>query len=745
MKSVLITLSYSLIILFFFLTTSCTNDTGESEVERVKDSSMFEEIKKMYDQIDPTQIDYLFNEKRSAMMSEQMKQMDYPEKLNIQLFYIKELLRSNKLDEALSNVDEVNEVIERLKLNLPDEIKQKFLLLHASIYLRQGELQNCIENHQSSSCIIPFDALAIHKNKQGSEAAIPLLNQILAINPENYSAIWLLNLAYETLGKSKSDLISAHRINFDSKSKNAWPNKSGIYGIDFNGLAGGVAADDFNNDGLIDIIISSWGNGDALHYYENSVANGFVDKSKASGLSTVFGGLNINHTDYNNDGFLDVFVMRGGWFETQGKLPNSLLRNNGDGTFTDVTKDVGIYTLAPTQSSSWSDFNMDGFLDLFVTNESSKRASFENELWINQGNGNFVNQIDGSGLDVKGFFKGCTSVCLTKDSAKPDLFLSDYEGRNRIFKNESTKDKIVFVELASNWKVDNPVNSFSCWSYDHNNDGLEDIFVTGYGDVVGKISPIAAAGANYKGQYIGAAPIIYVNNGKGFEKLDQKQGLDKAAYTMGSNFGDLDNDGFLDFYLATGDPAISSIVPNLVYRNNGGKKLDDLSFDLGMAHLQKGHAVAFADFDRDGDQDIYNVLGGAYEGDVYQNAYFENPGNDNNWIVLKLQGTKSNRAAIGARVELVVKNQGGKLRSLHRKVTSGSSFGGNSLQLEIGLGDAVDVVSCKIVWPIENSIDEFQDLEVNSAYTLIENEQAQKQSYNPIKFAEKMNHKHHQH
>ena len=121
--------------------------------------------------------------------------------------------------------------------------------------------------------------------------------------------------------------------------------------------------------------------------------------------------------------------------------PTALLKNNGDGTFTDITRRAEIYTLAPTQSSVWTDINQDGFLDLFVTNESSKRASFSNELWINNGDETFTNHIAQSGLDIKGFFKGSTAICLNKNSTNPSLFLSDFRGGNRLFENKCTIDK----------------------------------------------------------------------------------------------------------------------------------------------------------------------------------------------------------------------------------------------------------------------------------------------------------------
>ncbi|MCY3761624.1 MAG: VCBS repeat-containing protein, partial [Gemmatimonadetes bacterium] len=118
--------------------------------------------------------------------------------------------------------------------------------------------------------------------------------------------------------------------------------------------------------------------------------------------------------------------------------------------------------------------------------------------------------------------------------------------------------------------------------------------------------------------------------------------------TMGCNFGDLDNDGYLDFYQGTGYPGYEALMPNVMYRNLGGTGFVDVTMAGGFGHLQKGHGVAFADLDYDGDQDVYMQLGGAYPGDMYGNALFENPGFDNNWIRVRLRGVQSNRAGMGA-------------------------------------------------------------------------------------------------
>jgi ASPIC and UnbV/FG-GAP-like repeat len=194
----------------------------------------------------------------------------------------------------------------------------------------------------------------------------------------------------------------------------------------------------------------------------------------------------------------------------------------------------------------------------------------------------------------------------------------------------------------------------------------------------------------------GEVPRLYRNNGNGtFTDVARPIRLNRVLVTMGSNFGDLDNDGWLDFYAGTGDPTFSSLMPNRMFRNDGGKVFQDVTTSGGFGHVQKGHGVAFGDVDRDGDQDVFAVLGGAYEGDGYHKALFRNPGHGNNWVTLKLEGAKSNRDAIGARIEVRLAD-----RKIFRTVGTGGSFGSQSIEQEIGLGTATRIESVTIQWPL---------------------------------------------
>jgi hypothetical protein len=159
-----------------------------------------------------------------------------------------------------------------------------------------------------------------------------------------------------------------------------------------------------------------------------------------------------------------------------------------------------------------------------------------------------------------------------------------------------------------------------------------------------------------------------------------------------------------------------------MFRSVEGTRFEEVTLEGGFGHLQKGHATAFGDLDRDGDQDIYMVIGGAYEGERFANVLFENPGwRNRSWISLELEGTTANRSAIGARVEITTANSAGAARRIHRTIGTGGSFGAGSLQLHVGLGNAVQVRQLRITWPdAARTTQSHGDLAVNQSYRIVQ-------------------------
>src|SRR5687767_15342184 len=149
-----------------------------------------------------------------------------------------------------------------------------------------------------------------------------------------------------------------------------------------------------------------------------------------------------------------------------------------------------------------------------------------------------------------------------------------------------------------------------------------------------------------------------------------------------------------------------------MFRNHGGRVFEDVTTSGGFGHLQKGHGVSFGDLDNDGDQDIYEVIGGWFSGDSYQNVLFHNPGHGNRWITISLEGVRSNRMGIGARLKIRVSTSKGP-RDIYQTVSSGGSFGDSSFQQETGLGDATAIESIEVTWPVTGRTQVFRDVAID--------------------------------
>jgi hypothetical protein len=494
-------------------------------------------------------------------------------------------------------------------------------------------------------------------------------------------------------------------------------------GVALNTIAGGVCSEDFDHDGFIDLMVSSMGLSDQIHFLKSNGDGTFTDRTEAAGLTGIVGGLNMIHADYDNDGWEDVFVLRGAWYDEGGEIPNSLLRNRGDGTFDDVTEAAGVLSSHPTQTGVFADFDGDGWLDLVIGNETqSNKRPHPCELYLNQRDGTFKDVAAQVNANVVAFVKA-VAVGDYDDDGRPDLFFSRRGQASILRRNvpDPTPGSVgfKFVDAPEASQPSKTTMNFPSWFFDYDNDGRLDLFIAtnaGFtqkqGDSIGEF--IAGAPNNLE------MPALYHNEGGGkFKEVAAEMGIARAILTMGSNYGDFDNDGWLDVYLGNGAPSYSALLPNKAFRNDGGKRFQDVTTSLGLGHLQKGHGIAFADFDNDGDQDIYLETGGAYSGDVYPACLFENPGNSNHWITLRLQGVKANRSAMGARIRVDVETPHGE-RSIHVVCGTGGSFGSSSLQQEIGLGDATAVNRIFVRWPGSDTKQTIGGAKLDRVYRMVE-------------------------
>ncbi|HEY6802008.1 MAG TPA: CRTAC1 family protein [Pyrinomonadaceae bacterium] len=592
----------------------------------------------------------------------------------------------------------------------------------AIAYLRLAENDNTTEHDKDACVLLLSDFASSYKNLRWSRAAIREYEELLADKPDDLSARWFLNLAYMTTGEYPAKvpqqwLIPPERFKSDYTIKQ-FSDVAPRVGLDYVGRGGGVITEDFDRDGYIDIIVSSAGLGtehDQLRYFHNDANGSFSDRTAEAGLKGITGGLSISSADYNNDGYVDVFIPRGAWLGQDGAHPPSLLKNNGNGTFSDVTAQAGLFTLYPSNTSVWADFDNDGWLDLFVGNETTPQDKDTNpcQLFHNNGDGTFSDVAADVGLDVTGWVKGAAWGDFDNDG-RPDLYVSRLFETNLLFHNESKAGKgWKFKDVTDTAGVAAPLDSFSCWFWDYDNDGWQDLFVASasaddFTHVVGQVA------ADYLGlPFTAETPRLYRNNHDGrFVDVTNSSGLHHALYTMGGNFGDIDNDGWLDIYLGTGNPMFQGLMPNRMLRSAEGRYFQDVTTSGGFGHLQKGHGIAFADLDNDGDQDVFAVLGGVYPGDTHPRVLYENPGFGNHWITLRLEGTKSNRSAIGARIKVQVSDQTGS-RNIYASVSTGGSMGASALQRLIGLGQATSIDSIEVTWPTTGEIQNFRNVQLD--------------------------------
>ena len=358
---------------------------------------------------------------------------------------------------------------------------------------------------------------------------------------------------------------------------------AGGLGLDLNRISGGTIIEDFDNDGLLDIITSSIHSREPLRCFHNDGNGTFTDVTQKAGLEGETGGLNIMQTDYDNDGWADVLVLRGAWYEKNGHWPLSLLHNNGNGTFTDVTEKAGLLRFHPTQTAVWFDYNGDGKLDLFVGNESRGADVNPSELFHNNGDGTFTEVARDCGLAFTEFVKGAVSADYNNDG-RPDLFLSVMGGPNRLLRNDGPGPggkTWKFTDVSKEAGVDNPGMSFSCFFFDYDNDGWEDLFVTSYDY---RNLDVGEQAKDYLGMNVDRDyPCLYHNNRNGTFTNVWPRSRGRLLWGMGINFGDMDGDGWLDFYVGTGNPALEFLSPNRMFRNNGGKSFQDVTTSGGLA------------------------------------------------------------------------------------------------------------------------------------------------------------------
>lgn len=460
---------------------------------------------------------------------------------------------------------------------------------------------------------------------------------------------------------------------------------------------------DFDGDGNLDIFTVGIHVRHAL--YGGDGEGGFSDLTESAGLADGRGGWSATAADYDNDGDPDLYVTRDAW---EGRAPNSLFRNEyvagASLRFAGVAAAAGADDPDDSFHAAWADVDGDGWVDLYVADGITGTGA-ANKLYINRRDGAFDERGGPMGAAVTGKTLGVAFGDYDADGDL-DLYVVNVGGPNNLLRNEGG---VRFTDVTAATGVERPIQaSYVAFFTDYDVDGDLDLFVSTmchYDDFVeSQVTGLAA----------GPRALLYRNDGPRFVEVGAELGLRRSFGSMGAGYGDVDYDGRVDLYLSNGGPEMARLEPNTLYLNREDGFVD-ITASAGVGNLGKGHGATFADFDADGDLDLYAGIGGHHPGDVWANSLYRNDGHTNHWIGFQLLGSDSNRGAIGARLVL----RSGDYISV-AQVSGGDGFGsGNSPAVEFGLGDRRLVDSVEIHWP-SGRVDRLDAPAVDRFHSVIE-------------------------
>ncbi len=600
----------------------------------------------------------------------------------------------------------------------------------AMAYMRQAEQLNCLDELCSlerkdpgappGMCALPLTRY--HVYPEIARHAAGLFEHYLdEYDADDMLVRWLLNFSWMTVDGFPDQvpepyLIQTPFIDLFYGERAAeirrthqdirLTDKAAAFGADVLDAGKGVAVEDFDNDGFLDIVTGGFYTD--LKYLRNKLGKGFEDVAADRGLAGIRGSHIITAADFNGDGWMDLFVSQPVYGNPLGSY--TLMQNDGSGGFTNVTRAMGLDLFRQegrqviAWTSAWADIDLDGDLDLYLAllgdNVFDQRPPTTSRLFRNDGE-SFTDVTDSFGIsEAAGDAYNIGAAFGDYDAdGDPDLFLTNVaRGRSVLLRNEEGR-RFVRTDLII---PEEPGFMTAFLDVDHDFD--LDLFVGGSGPAR-SVTEMAVFGQGEESYKLGRS-VIWLQDEKGrFARRPDlfREGL--PITTMGANFGDLNNDGAIDYYLGTGGPEGWMLLPNLMFLGEmeGGRPTghaQNISMLEGLGSIQKGHGIVFFDFDNDGDQDVYSSLGGMWPGDEWVNQLFVNDSkNVGNWIKIRLQGVEANRHGLGARIRVRAQDAEGRplVRTYH--MDNGTGFGSTPYLAHIGLDRAVRITDIEVAWP----------------------------------------------
>jgi hypothetical protein len=419
----------------------------------------------------------------------------------------------------------------------------------------------------------------------------------------------------------------------------------------------GVSWADYDQDGYLDLFVSNFGT-PRNFLYRNNGDETFTRVDSAPITTDIMNAEGCVWADFDNDGDLDLFV-------SVGLGANDVIyRNDGGGVFTRLTNIPPVQSGGNSRGCAWADFDNDGWVDLFVANEQSQN----NFLFHNNGGNGFTRILAGAIVTDRGNSYGCAWADYDNDGYQ-DLFVANNGVRSFFYHNEGNG---TFLKITNGPIVTNIASSAGCAWGDYDNDGYLDLFV-----------------AN-----LGQKNFLYHNNGDGSFTLTRNSGIgQEVSYSWGGAWADLDNDGYLDLFVANGQPNGTG-VKDFLYRNRGDGTFEKLTLGTLVNDSSAGDGCAWGDYNNDGFLDLFvsNING-------QNNLLYRNNGNSNHWLTIQCEGKISNRSAIGTRLELTAEIAGTPVRQI-REISAGGGYGSqNSLLVHFGVGPSTNILGLRIRWP----------------------------------------------